>query len=69
VDARDAFDLALGGEAFVEALVLERLDLRRPGRQPALPALLAPSTGSASTCARSAQTRSIALIVTGLVTM
>ena len=70
VDARDAFDLALGREALVETFVPERLASpasRRASRRSQR--FCRPSTGSASTCARSAQTRSIALMVTGLVTM
>src|SRR5439155_23621434 len=69
MDPRDAFDLAFGRETLVKAFVAEGPDLLAQGESRSRQRSTRPSSGSASREAKSAQTRIMALSVTGLVAM
>ena len=69
MEAGDALDFALGREAFVEPVLAELARHLSPGAEARFPARHAPGFGLGIVARGSAQTRTIALMVTGFVTM
>ena len=69
MDARNPLHLSLGGKAFVKTFIAELARLLSPGASRSTHRAVRFSSGSASCAAKSAQTRTMALSVTGLVIM